>query len=208
MKTPESALVVEVSQENKKEVERKSSERKEFVLEKSPESKASVEDHKHADELLKNLKSKKFLEGDYSEKKREPKIFKELDKIHIDAVKQKIELVKKVTTNAADFIPFFGSAKMFAEGLRGKQYGTEKEIKGYERFLHTIFGAGFFALDCTGVGIIADELGKGVIKLGQHAALRTAEEVIARQIIKKEAAALAARGMIRIAKKEKIATNA
>lgn len=168
----------------------------------------SIEDHKKADELLKKLKSEEFLHGDYTEKtktKEDPKIFEDLDSLQVKSLQEKYAQKKRIVTNIVDFVPFVGSAKMAIEGIRGKQFGTDKEIHGVARVMHTAFGVGFFALDCTGVGIIAEELGKGVIKFGEIAALRTAEEIAAREIIKKEVAILAARGMTRIDRKEEIA---
>ncbi len=114
---------------------------------------------------------------------------------------------KRITTNVVDFVPVVGSAKMILEGLRGKQYGTEKEIKGMGRVIHTVSGVVFLGLDMTGVGAIASELGKGVIKLGERAAIKKIEERVALEAIEKESIKLGARGETRIDKKEKIANS-
>ncbi len=128
----------------------------------------------------------------------------ELDSIHMQAALKKVERVKRIATNVTDFIPVIGSAKMILEGIRGKQYGTEKEIKGVSRVIHTASGALFLGLDMTGVGVIASELGKGAIKIGERAALKKLEKTLAQEVVVKESAKLVARGEARIDKAENI----
>lgn len=206
MNTFEARRIGEESPEKKKERNELPPDHKDYKIETHQESLHSIEDHKHAEELLESLQSKKFVKGNYEVPVQEPALIKKMEEKKKEA-EQKLATTKKVVTNVSDFIPIIGSGKMVIEGLRGKQFGTGKDIHGYQRFLHTAFGVGFFALDCTGVGAIGSELGKGALKVGEQAALKTAEQIIAHQIIKKEAAKLAARGMVRIAKKEAIANS-
>lgn len=133
-------------------------------------------------------------------------IDKELDIIHVRSIQEKAKRVKRAVTNITDFVPVIGSIKMILEGLKGKQYGTEKEITGLGRFIHTTSGIVFLALDLTGVGAILSEVGKGVIKIGERALVRSAEETLAREVVEKEATKLVVRGEKRIDEKEKVVT--
>jgi hypothetical protein len=93
----------------------------------------------------------------------------------------KLHLTKKNTiflTNALDFIPVVGSIKMAIEGVRGKQYGTHKELRDIPRGIHTVAGLSFLVLDMTTVGVIFSEFGKGIIKLGTKSLVKSAEEVV------------------------------
>lgn len=111
------------------------------------------------------------------------------DTSKLEAIHQESEMKKKehrtsLTTNALDFLPVIGSAKMIAEGLRGKQFGTDKEIKGLGRLVHTASGVGFLALDMTGIGALASELGKGALKVGEHVAVGAVEKTLEKTITK------------------------
>jgi len=118
----------------------------------------------------------------------------------------KVERVKRIATNVTDFVPVIGSIKMMLEGTRGVQYGTGKKLPFLTRLIHGTSGAVFLALDITGVGVIASELGKLGIKIGLRALeKRTLTKVIESAVIKKEGAKLVARGEKRIDKKEKLA---
>lgn len=93
----------------------------------------------------------------------------------------KLHLTKKNTillTNALDFIPIVGSIKMTIEGIRGKQYGTHKELRDIPRGIHTVAGLSFLVLDMTTVGVIFSSFGKGVIKIGAKTLVKSAEEVV------------------------------
>lgn len=133
---------------------------------------------------------------------------------------------KKVVTNVVDFVPVIGSAKMILEGIQGKQLGTEKEIKGLGRVVHTVSGAAFLALDLTGVGAIASEIGKGGLKVGERIIARRLEKLstgaveqtskksldrvsvdAAAQTVEKEGAKLVVRGEERANKQAKIAES-
>lgn len=126
-----------------------------------------------------------------------------------DGVLYNVDSSKKLATNIIDFIPVIGSTKMIIEGLRGKQFGTEKEIQGLGRIIHSGSGVLFLILDVTGAGAIISELGKGVFKVGERivlkdlehvvekAALEEAGKIAAHGIIEKEAEVLLARGELR-----------
>ncbi len=119
------------------------------------------------------------------------------------------ERLKRISTNVADFVPVIGSAKMVIEGIRGKQFGTEKEITGTLRLLHGTSGALFFVADLTGIGAIASEFGKAGVKIGtrmleKEIMKKTATVATKNNIVKEEALKLAIRGEERIDKKEEI----
>jgi hypothetical protein len=107
-------------------------------------------------------------------------------------------------STATDFVPVIGSIKMIVEGLRGSQIGTEKEIKGLGRFIHTASGVVFLALDMTGVGAIGSEIGKGVVKLGERALVKKTEASLVRETLEKETTKLAMRGGSRNNKEENL----
>lgn len=88
-----------------------------------------------------------------------------------------------IITNLLDFIPIVGSIKMVIEGLQGKQFGTRKVLSGVPRSVHTIFGLSFFILDMTSFGTIFSEIGKGILKLGERVALKSAEEIMTRDVL-------------------------
>lgn len=121
--------------------------------------------------------------------------------VHLEA---KAKRVKRIATNIVDFVPIVGSIKMIVEGWKGKQFGTDKEIHGIPRMLHTGTGIVFLVLDATGIGAIVSELGKGVIKLGERTIVRSVEDRLAKEAIKKEGEKLAVRGEERIDRKEEI----
>ena len=120
--------------------------------------------------------------------------------------------VEKIVTNATDYIPVVGSAKMFMEGVKGKQYGTGKELSGWKRVVHGATGAAFLASDLTGIGALASLGGKFIVKggikvagqtaekLAEQAIVRQAEKVAARKLALKEGATLHERGERRIDK--------
>ncbi len=100
-----------------------------------------------------------------------------------------------VVTNTVDFIPVIGSAKMILESLRGKQYGTDKELSGKLRFIHGLSGALFLAADLTGIGAIASELGKAGIKLSLRSLEKKAlQNVVTNETIQQKAERLAVEG--------------
>jgi hypothetical protein len=123
---------------------------------------------------------------------------------NLDQIKSVSLRTRRIITNVTDFVPIIGSVKMIIEGIRGKQYGTEKEINGMARALHTGAGTIFLGLDMTGVGIIASEIGKGALKFGERVAVRKLEQKIARDAIKKEGEKLLVRGEERIDRKEEM----
>lgn len=83
----------------------------------------------------------------------------------------------RFASGAVDFVPVVGSSKMILESFKGKTLGGE-ELKGWGRFLHGASGAVFLAMDCTGFGSIASEMGKGgevtAVKMGPKLITRTA----------------------------------
>jgi hypothetical protein len=133
---------------------------------------------------------------------------------------KEVSMTTKVITHGVDFIPIVGSAKMIMEGVRGKQYGTDKEIRGTARIIHTASGAVFLALDVTGVGALASEAGKGLLKVGERVALRKIEQVaerevvlkagegVSREVLEKEVGKLVTRGKRRQEKQEEIEKGA
>lgn len=169
------------------------------------EQKRIFNDIKHKDAILKELMAPPALAEDQSGISPDETDLEEyLDELHalVEAKKKK---VNTITTNLIDFVPVIGSAKMIVEGLRGKQYGTDHEIHGMHRALHAITGAAFLALDLTGAGVIASELGKGVFKIGERALLKKTGEAVSREVLEKETATLLTRAEKRIASQEKIA---
>ncbi len=164
--------------------------------------KESLGDASQVDALLKKISTASQTHEDTPHKEKDA--LGQLDAIHLQSVKAKADKIKRIATNVTDFVPVVGSIKMILEGWNGKQYGTEKEIKGVGRIIHTTSGVVFLALDLTGIGAIASELGKGVIKVGERVAVRTIEENLAREVIGKEVTKLALRGSKRIDKKEKL----
>ena len=220
----ENSLIKRPAPENKKLKERVS-----FDLERPPQSPEFYEVHKHIENLLASL-SKPKIKVESTKIKEDDDTFKKLDTIHIEAEQKEKERKKKIATNVVDFVPIVGSVKMILEGMRGKQYGTEKEIKGFGRLAHTVAGAVFLSLDVAGVVTLgtstaAAEAGKGFFKIGEHALLgavekslireageqvvvKTVEEKLLSEAIKKESKRLIARGELRIEKKEKIADGA
>jgi hypothetical protein len=177
-----------------------------FLVLHSHNENREANDKKTEEQLLSQIQA--IVKSNMKDKREvQPRIGieEELNDIHIHAEQEKAQTVKKITTNVVDFIPIVGSIKMILEGLKGKQYGTEKEITGSRRLVHGISGVVFLGLDITGVGAIASEVGKGVIKIGERALVRNAEEALAREVVEKEATKLAVRGEKRIDRKEKIA---
>ncbi|MDI9354828.1 MAG: hypothetical protein QM532_01170 [Cyanobium sp. MAG06] len=85
-------------------------------------------------------------------------------------------------SEAVDFVPVVGSVKMIAEGLRGKQYGSGKEIKGVNRAIHAVAGAGFLVSDLTGIGAVASIAGKGALKVGVKTMEKRAEQGIEKKV--------------------------
>jgi hypothetical protein len=112
--------------------------------------------------------------------------------------------VTQITTNFTDFVPIVGSIKMFVEGVKGKQFGTGKPIKGFERFVHTLSGGVFLALDVTGAGVIISEVGKGLVKVGTHVAIEGIEKGTEAGLFRKEVGKLAARGEKRVERQKEI----
>ncbi len=174
-----------------------------FVVD--PHHSKKSEDKKRAEILLGDISLLSSAQEEVFHKEKDT--VKELDAIHLRSLYLQTEKVKRIATNVTDFVPVVGSIKMIMEGWKGEQYGTEKEIKGVGRVIHTVSGVVFLALDLTGIGAIASELGKGVIKIGERVALRTLKETLAREVIGKEVTKLALRGSTRIDKKEKIVIN-
>lgn len=144
--------------------------------------------------------------------------------IKADGVLYNVDPSKSLATNIIDFIPVIGSTKMIIEGIRGRQFGTNHEITGLGRVLHTGSGALFLVLDVTGVGAIASSLGKGIFKAGvfkvgerialkelelvaEKAALEEVGKIAAHGLIKKELKTLAVRGEIRHEKEKKISES-
>ena len=112
--------------------------------------------------------------------------------------------VMRVASTVTDFIPVIGSIKMIAESFRGKQYGTDKEIKGWGRFLHGASGMAFLALDVTGVGAVASEIGKGILKISERMAMKAVERKASQEILKREAEQLFIRGKERSKRAEEM----
>lgn len=108
------------------------------------------------------------------------------------------KLVQVVTSegfsNAVDYAPVVGSAKMVGEAAAGKRLSGEK-ISGMDRIKHGAKGAAFLAADLTGVGEVA-RLGKAGIaaaKIGEAAAVKA----LGKQALK-ESGKLHARGKERV----------
>lgn len=95
---------------------------------------------------------------------------------------------KNIITNVIDLIPVIGSVKMILEGINGEQYISHKKIIGRSRELYSISGLIFLFLDITGLGAIMSDLGKGIIKLGEHFTLKKIELAIERDLVEKEGA--------------------
>ncbi len=187
----------------KKHLEEDSLENK-FIV--KPDHLKNIEDNNKADALLKKITSLPLIHEDSLPKIKDST--EELTVIYGQSLQARTEKFRKVVTNVTDFVPVIGSIKMILEGWNGKQYGTENEIKGAGRVVHTISGVVFLGLDLTGVGVIASEFGKGVIKIGERVAVRTLEERLARKVVEKEVLKLTLRGHKRIEKKEKIEQGA
>ena len=110
---------------------------------------------------------------EYFGKEKSATLFVDYDQ-HLDELKSaeqsedkdQANKAKILATEAVNFIPFVGSAKMIAEGAKGRELITGRELKGKERFMHTAEGAVFFALDFTGVGGVA---GKAATRGGRLA---------------------------------------
>lgn len=94
---------------------------------------------------------------------------------HILSHKRKVFLISSI-----DFIPVIGSVKIIIEGVRGKQYGTHRELTGIPKGIHTISGLSFLVLDMTTLGTIFSEFGKGVLKIGERVLIKSAEQVVMR----------------------------
>jgi len=176
-----------------------------FELKSEIDEGEEKEKENHIKELMKKIFS--FKKSKKQEEKPKEKQIKQLDTASLKKLKEKEDKRDKRLTNLSDFIPVIGSIKMIAEGLQGKQYLTEKEIKGGKRFFHTLFGALFLGLDITGIGAIASGLGKGAIKIGERLVLEEIGEGIEKEVLEKETAKLATRGDKRIEKQEKISDS-
>ena len=119
-----------------------------------------------------------------------------------------IARIERIGTNVIDFIPVLGSIKMIAEGIRGKQFATGKSIEGKSRLVHGISGVAFLALDITGIGAIASELGKGGLKIGARILEKeTLAKIAETTLAHEELPRLIVRGEQRISKKEALAEN-
>lgn len=194
------------SLESQEKIEERKKPKSDRELEKqftvAPHLETAFQDKEQAKALLKKIltQPKKY------EDVHRPEISTpgDVEAIDIQALHTKVEKTKRIVTNVADFVPVVGSIKMIMEGLKGEQYGTEKEIKGVERVVHTASGVVFLALDLTGIGAIASELGKGVLKIGERAVIRSFEETLAREVVAKEVTKLTLRGNTRVDKQEKI----
>ena len=171
-----------------------------FIL--VPSHSKNIEDKNKADTLLKKISTPYRSQEEVPQK--EKNTINQLDLIHLETLQLKAEKVKRIVTNVTDFVPIIGSIKMIMEGWNGKQYGTEKEVKGVGRVVHTASGVIFLALDLTGIGAIASELGKGALKVGERAVVKSIEATLAREVVEKEVTKLMIRGNTRIDKKEKI----
>jgi hypothetical protein len=88
-----------------------------------------------------------------------------------------------IITNLLDFVPLVGSIKMIVEGVKGRQFGTGKELRDVPRGIHTVAGFSFLFLDMTTVSVIFSEFGKGLVKLGVRTLEKTAEGAIARDSV-------------------------
>lgn len=111
----------------------------------------------------------------------------------------------KILSNAIDFIPIIGSAKMIQEAWEGKQLGTGIALNNKQRLLHGASGALFLALDCTGIGAIGSELGKAGIKLGLRALEKeTTVKLLENSVIREESKILLTRGSVRHDKAEEL----
>ncbi|MBP6948527.1 MAG: hypothetical protein KBC41_04170 [Candidatus Pacebacteria bacterium] len=177
-----------------------------FDLEKPHQSPEYYEVHKHIQNLLASFSRLKKQEDSDVRAEQTPSQ-ESMNIVKQNEIKEKTERLKRITTNVVDFIPIVGSAKMMIEGILGKQYGTDKEIQGLNRVIHTVSGTAFLALDVTGLGSLLSEVGKGALKIGERAIVRSAEEKIARATFEKETAKLIGRGEKRINEKEKIANS-
>lgn len=114
----------------------------------------------------------------------------------------------KVATNVVDFVPILGSGKMILEGLRGKQYGTDRVISGSARIIHGVSGAIFLPLDVTGIGALVSEAGKAGVKIG----IRLLEQQPLKRLVvhegtQREVTKLATRGNMRREAQEKITAS-
>lgn len=209
MKSPESNPMLEKSLEAALYLKRKNAfETGVYDVEKPHQSPEFYEIHKHIENLLAYLAKPRPPRDLSLPEAHENSTFEELHAVHLKNIEKNAKKTRNIVTNVTDFIPVVGSIKMILEGLEGRQYVTHKEIKGISRIVHTIAGAVFLGLDLTGVGAIASELGKGVIKLGERAMLRSLEEKLAREAIEKEAEKLVVRGEKRIKRKKKIENSA
>lgn len=124
-----------------------------------------------------------------------------------------------IATNAADFVPVVGSGKMIMESLRGKQYGTDKEINGIGRAVHGAAGAVFLAADLTGAGAVTSVGGKALVRGSMHLAGKVAEKGVEkmavssteklaeRQLLKREGGKLYERGKERRNMQDEIASD-
>lgn len=162
-----------------------------------------VETKKQTDELLDKIKNLPPVVEVATSIKEDDEV-PQLDVFELKKIEDEVHKWDRRITNVTDFVPVIGSAKMIIEGLKGKQYMTEKEITGIHRVLHTASGVVFLALDLTGVGAIASEVGKGVIKVGERYVFRRIGSGIERKVLEREASKLAVRGDKRIKKGEDI----
>lgn len=158
------------------------------------------------DKLLVKIKRSSKNSGDTIGRKVEEPV-PQLDVSELKNIESNAQKWDRRITNVTDFVPVIGSFKMIIEGIKGKQYMTEKEITGVQRVVHTLSGVVFLGLDLTGVGAIASEVGKGVIKVGERYVFRSIGSGIERKVLEKEASKLAVRGDNRIKKGEEIANK-
>ncbi len=114
------------------------------------------------------------------------------------------EKVLRVASAVTDFIPVIGSVKMMAESFRGEQVGTGKVLQGKARFFHGLAGTLFLALDITGVGAVASEIGKGILKISERMAMKAVERKASQEILKREAEQLFIRGKERSKRAEEM----
>jgi hypothetical protein len=107
-------------------------------------------------------------------------------------------------TNVADFIPIVGSLKMIAEGIFGKQLGTEIPLVGRSRLVHLSGGLVFLFLDLSSVGLIISELGKGGIKIGEKFFFTKVKRKLSSKTLHEEGSKLLARSVERNEKQKLI----
>lgn len=190
-----------VKPEGGKDEERFNLEQQEMDPEKLAEAK------KQTDELLDRIKHSSGNHQENVPYLKEADEIPQLDVSELKNIEDEARKWDRRITNVTDFVPVIGSAKMIIEGFKGKQYMTEKEIIGTQRVFHTVSGVVFLALDLTGVGAIASEVGKGVIKVGERYVFRRIGSGIERKVLEKEASKLAVRGDTRVNKGEDIANG-